>query len=388
MPGPEEEIQTGIYDYTPGDSAPSGLLSITPETYLGRPLGEYSKTNLRQYGLDPDSGALTRHSYLYSVDYPINTGGGRGEGSEVGKIELRARTWTYSTALTDTQKKVVKQTAHRAATVFDTTKQSSGYAGYLSGFNPIHPSSEWEEPTQSWEGEIVGDAGDMDAQAGRLDWNVEIYDKNGRLSGVAQGVAHPWTTETETKEKQPPQEEYRLVRQKSRGEYEIKPFVRGPGQASNQSKRAKNVLGGKNIYVNDKPVGTWRNARGTGAVKLDYTRPPEINGRKAYDRARLIEETAATPQSIADGGRLYKVEETEQALYFVTAARKPENFDPAGMDDVGPNEGTESITTHTLFLRSPSSNSAIECRRDETIIRHLGKSVPEWRQAISREWKA
>lgn len=381
--GPAEEAaQASIYDYGPEDSQPTGLLSMEPETYLGRPLGDYDRENLRTFGLDPDMGPLTRHSYLYSVDYPINTGGGRDEGSEVGKIELRARVWTYSTDLSERLETVVEQTAHRAATCFNSAKVSGAYSGYLDGFNPINGGGTWDDPTQSWEGEVVGGASALDAQAGRIDWNVEIYDEDGRLSGVAQGLAQPWTTETVTKERQPPREEYRLLQQEARGEHEIKAHAR-----TGQSERAKTVLPGKNVYVNDKPVGTWRKSRGSAAIKLDYTRPPSINGREAYDRQRLIDDTEATPQALRDGGKLYKVEETDKAIYLVTAARRPDVWDPVDPDDIRPDEDVETTTTHRLTLRTPSAASAIKGRRDEAVIRHLGKSRPPWDADVSRGWK-
>lgn len=382
--GPAEEAaQASIYDYGPEDSQPAGLLSMEPETYLGRPLGDYDRASLGRYGLDPDGGPLTRHSYLYSVDYPINAGGGRDEGSEVGKIEIRARVWTYSSDLSGRLETVVEQTAHRAATCFNTATVSGSYSGYLDGFNPINAGGSWDDPTTSWEGEVVGGASALDAQAGRIDWNVEIYDEDGRLSGVAQGLAHPWTTETTTEEQQPPREEFRLKKQDARGEYEIRPAPR-----SGQSERAKTVLPGKNVYVNDKPVGTWRKSRGTAAIKQDYTRPPTINGRKAFDRDRLTEETQATPQALRDGGKLYKVEETDKAIYLVTAARRPDVWEPVDPDDIRPDEDVRRQTTHRLVLRAPSSASAITARRDETIVRHLGHSRPPWEASVSRGWRA
>jgi len=356
---------------------------MEPETYLGRPLGDYERESLREHGLDPDGGPLTRHSYLYSVDYPINTGGPRGDGSEWGKIEIRARIWTYSQTLSNGLSTVVEQTAHRAASCFNTSKVTGSYSGYLDGFYPQNAEDEWEDPTTSWEGEVVGGAGALDAQAARADWNVEMYDEGGRLSGVAQGLASPWTTETTNEERQPPREEFRLKKQVARGEYEIKPAPR-----SGQSERAKTVLPGKNVYVNDKPVGTWRKARGTAAVKLDYVRPPTINGRKAYDRQRLIDDTEATYQALSDGGKLYKVEETRTAVYLVTARRRPDVWEPTDPEDIDPDAESEVRTTHRLVLRTPSAASAISCRRDEQVIRLLGLSMPPWSADVSRGWTA
>jgi len=381
--GPAEARQTGLFDYGAEDSQPAGLLSMEPETYLGRPLGDYERESLREHGLDPDGGPLTRHSYLYSVDYPINTGGPRGDGSEWGKIEIRARVWTYSQTLSNGLSTVVEQTAHRAASCFNTSKVTGSYSGYLDGFYPQNAEDEWEDPTTSWEGEVVGGAGALDAQAGRVDWNVEMYDEGGRLSGVAQGLASPWTTETTNEERQPPREEFRLKKQVARGEYEIKPAPR-----SGQSERAKTVLPGKNVYVNDKPVGTWRKARGTAAVKLDYVRPPTINGRKAYDRQRLIDDTEATFQALRDGGKLYKVEETDKAVYLVTARRRPDVWEPTDPEDIDPDAESELRTTHQLVLRTPSAASAISCRRDEQVIRLLGLSSPPWEANVSRGWTA
>lgn len=384
--GPAESRQTGLFDYGAEDSQPAGLLSMEPETYLGRPLGDYERESLRKWGLDPDGGPLTRHSYLYSVDYPINTGGPRGKGSEWGKIEIRARVWTYSTALPEGLKAVVKQTAHRAATCFNSTKVTADYAGYLDGFNPQNAGGGWEDPTTSWEGEVVGGAGALDAQAGRVDWNVEVYDEGGRLSGVAQGLAHPWSTETTVEEKEPPREEFRILYQEARDEYEIRA---APGP---QQRRAETVLPGKSVYINDKPIGTWRKARGSAALKKDYTRPPTLNGRKVYDRERLVEDTEATYQALsgtkAHPGKLYKVEETEKAVYLVTARRRPDEWDPVDPENIDPDADTERRTTHRLVLRTESAASALSCRRDEQVIRLLGLSVPPWNANVSRGWYA
>jgi len=376
--GPAEERQSGIYDYGPEDSQEPGLLAIEPENYLGRPLGDVTRESRRKWGLDPEAGPLTRHSYLYSVDYAINTGGPRGQGSEWGKIEIRGKVWTHSAEIPERLATVVEQTAHRAATCFNTTTVTADYAGYLDGFNPVNAGSEWEDATTNWEGEVVGGSAAVDAQAGRVDWNVEIYDEADRLSGVAQGVASPWYIKTTTTEYQPPREEFRLRKQTARGEYEIRAQTTDTGRQTNQGKRAKTVLPGKNVYVNDKPVGTWRKARGSAAIKLDYTRPPTINGRKAWDRARLLGDTEATPQSLRDGGKLYKVEETEKAIYLVTARRRPDEWEPVVPEDMDPNAGTERRTTHELALRTASQASALSCRRDEALIRLLGLSIPPW----------
>jgi len=386
--GPAEERQSSIYDYGAEDSQEPGLLTIEPESYFGRPLGDLTRESLRKWGLDPDSGPLTRHSYLYSVDYPINTGGPGGDGSEWGKIELRGKVWTHSAQVPERLATVVEQTAHRAATCFNTTTVTADYAGYLDGFHPQNPGGGWEDATTNWEEEVVGGSSAVDAQAGRLDWNVEIYDEAGRISGVAQGVASPWYVSTKTTEYEPPREEFRLREQDARGEYEIRAQTTDTGQQTNQGKRAKRVLPGKNVYVNDKPVGTWRKARGSAAIKLDYTRPPTINGRKTFDRQRLVDETEATPQALRDGGKLYKVEETSKAIYLVTARRRPDKWDPVDPEDMDPNAGTEARTEHSLGLRTASQASAISCRRDETQIRLLGLSVPPWSADVSRGWTA
>jgi len=360
---------------------------MEPETYLGRPLGDYERESLREHGLDPDGGPLTRHSYLYSVDYPINTGGPRGDGSEWGKIEIRARVWTYSTALSNGLSTVVEQTAHRAASCFNTSKVTGSYSGYLDGFYPQNAEDEWEDPTTSWEGEVVGGAGALDAQAGRIDWNVEVYAEGGRLSGVAQGLASPWTTETTNEERQPPREEFRILYQEARDEYEIRA---APG--TNQQERAETVLPGKSVYINDKPIGTWRKARGSAALKKEYTRPPTLNGRKVYDRERLVEDTQATYQALggtsANPGKLYKVEETDKAVYLVTARRRPDVWEPTDPEDIDPDAESEVRTTHRLVLRTPSAASAISCRRDEQVIRLLGLSMPPWSADVSRGWRA
>jgi hypothetical protein len=353
--------------------------AVESSGYFGSTVEAIETKDLLKYDLSPKSGGdLHRHSYLYQVVYKISE-------NEYGGIQIRGRTWTYAANLREDMRSVLRQTAHRAAHCFNSGIQTSAYArgpGYLDGFagwettDPQDSSAIEHEPVRG---------SDPAAQAGKVDWNVEVYVDDSfaepDLSGIAQGIADPWTTETTKKREEPPRETYKLRYLESRDEYEIQ-------TRTGTRARGKNVLAGKTTYVNDKPVGVWKENRGRQSIKADYTRAPTLEGRQLYDRERLIEETAATPQAIRDGGNLYKVEETEGAIYFVTAARKPDEWDPTPSEDIPEDMGVTTETTTRLKLRTESEASAITCRRDETIIRHLGESLPEWTNRVTREWRA
>jgi len=367
--------QGELGDYADEWTGKGADLSINQATYFGGTgLSGIAGSSRRRWGLS-EQGSLYRHSYLYQVDYPI----GR---DDYGGIQCRARTWTTSETLPDELRRVVKQTAHRAAHMYDSSVQTTQYDGYLSGF--LTKETPRSAAATAWEKGEAAEHPEEDAQLGRVDWNVEIYTDNSyadtELSGIAQGIARPWSYKTISRKQDVPQETMKLNYLPSRDEYEIT-------TRSGTRARGQEALAGKMAYVNDKPIGVWKKNRGRQSIKAEYTRPPTARGRELWDRERLINETEATAQALRDGGNLYKVEETADAIYFVTAARKPSDFDPVPSDEIHPSRDVIETLERRLQIRGDGEPSALQCRRDEEILKHMGKSRPKYEHAVREQWR-
>jgi hypothetical protein len=93
-----------------------------------------------------------------------------------------------------------------------------------------------------------------------------------------------------------------------------------------------------------------------------------------------VAETGATYQAIRDGGTLYLTGETENAIHLVTAREKPPGYKPVNPDDVSATlevqEGSDAVQINLLTLQDPDESLRVECRRDEKIIKHMGRSDP------------
>lgn len=381
MAGPEE--QTELFP-----SEPSSVPWDTESGYFdGHRLEDVSITSRLEYGLE--SGSLHRHSFLYKVEYPVS-GGGPDE-SETGVIELRGRTWAYTASLPDDYRGAVEATAQKAAVLFNSSRETGQYEGYLDGF---FKGSFVPRVSTRWESEEVG-ASDPEASPGKVTWSVEVYDEDGNLSGVADGLAHPWRVESE----RVPGEEaehiaphkWRITFNDSRGDYQL--AATGRSRARDRYK-AGGPANDKLVYVNGQPVGRLDEE---GRTWLSPGYGPDGEGHTAsgawgtyWSREGLVDETTATYQALRRGGVLYLTGETSHAIHLATSAALPPGYEPVDPDDVSDRqrarEGRDPYTRRVLFLAAPDDGVTIECRRDERVIRHLGYSIPRYRHAVARRW--
>lgn len=377
--GPESEM----YE----EGVEQANLSVYSSDYFPRRPDHYG--NRSTFGLDPQQGTLHRHQYQYNVDYPIRTRKGE---SKWGHIELRGIVHTYHSGgeFPERLREQVENAAHRAAYCFDSSVETSSYAGYLTGFNaenPTHPGNRWEHEPRP----------DLDARVtpGKIEWSVEVYDTNRSLSGQAAGVADPWT---ETSKYHPPEDavdvtphKWELTWNASREMYD----VHARGGTRSRKRYASGAGAGKRVYINGKAVGkldeegrTWLTpeyARGDG-----HTTSGPFG--TYWSREGLVSETEATYQALRKGGTLYVTGETEYAVYLATARAKPDGYEAHDGDGVSPSiearEGREGFTAYYLALQEPETALRIECRQDQEVIRHLGLSMPTWEHSISTGWSA
>lgn len=396
--GPEDHVQAGIDQFDPdADDFPAPNL---PSGYFdGRDLPDLPDRERRAFDIHRDDDApLHRHSYLYSVEFPTK-GGGKDRGdSETGTIELRARTWTHRPDLPRAYRQAVEGAAHKAATLFNSTIETPAYGGYLDGFfdDIAHPNpgrGRWED-VERWEDADQRNAyDDAEAAPGKVDWNVEIYDEDDRLGGIAQGLAFPWRVTEEYEEGEMPvhvsPHKWNISFNDSLGKYDVHP----PGNKSARRRYQPGGAGhGKVVRINEMPVGRL-DSEGRTWLFPDYANGDTTTakgGLKQYDRNAIIEQTDATPQALAKGGTLYMTGETETHIDLVTAREKPPGYKPADPDDVSETlqvrPGRDGRTITVLDIVDREESVGLRCERDEIITAFLGRSSPEYRHEVAREW--
>lgn len=398
--GPEGEIeQPGLDTFRPTpDEFPT---PAQPSNYFdGRNLDAYTTQSRQRYGLggQPDSG-LWRHSYLYVAEYPINR---RGDQSQTGTIELRGRTWSHEQQLPDDYKAAVKAAAHKAAVLFNSSTETPKYSGYLDGFDAgagnlgaggkMEDSARWEDADQRHDYDA------SEAAAGKIDWNVEIYDESDQLRGIAQGLAYPWRS---TERRVPGEEPVDVAKHVwtlgdgRRDDYQVAP----PSRKAARDRYRDGAGNGKKVYVNGLPIGRVDD-NGRTWLTPEYGRgdPEKTSGRFGtyYSREGLINRTAATPQALRKGGNLYVTGETEARINLRTAGALPDGYDrrKAASDDaadaVNPNlearSGRAGRTERLLSIAAPGDTVPIRCTDDVAITNALGLSMPEYVHGIARRW--
>lgn len=368
-------------------------LDVEPARYFGKRLARFD--NIGHWNLLGDSGTLTRHSYVFQVVYKI----GEGDNAEYGGIQLRARVHGYS-PMPEEYRRILEETAHRAAHLFNSSKETSAYingsgiegtaagSGYLEGFNP-------EGVFRNWEKEPVS-TGEADIDPGVVDWSVEIYEddnfEHADLAGIAQGVADPYWVETRETAGEDgidiPPTKWVIQWQEGRDppEYAVRPKPRTAA-----SKRYSEGAGaGKTVYVNNKPIGSL-GPKGRVWLRPEYERGDERYSKGSWgtywSREGLVQETGATYQAIRKGGVLYQTSETEGAIHLKTSREKPDGWRESDPNSVPINlearSGSEPREYHLLRLRDPDESFTIECRRDEAISWALGKSDPVYEHLLA-----
>lgn len=370
-------------------------LSVSDRQYFGHEFDAIDR--YPTIGMDPDApGQIIRHSYIFQAQYSIGS-------DEYGGIQLRARVHTRDAELPDALAGWLKRSAHRAAYLFDTnietnygpaggeTRGTAAGDGYLSGFNP-------SATYQNWESQAVTES-EIDTAPGVIDWSTEVYTDDSfdfaDLSGIAQGVCSPYRLQTEQRPGEDsidvPPTSWNVTYNQSRGDYQIAPPAR-----SSARERYKAGGGGarKTVYLNGRKIGNLDGDRGRVWLSKSYQRGKQSRAGN-YSREGVIEETAATPQAIRDGGNAYLVGETEDRISLRTAGALPPGYEPADPDDVPVDletkAGSPGYTLRSLEFRDPDTDAVrVECRRDDKLIKHLGRSTPTYahRLAPRQEWYA
>jgi hypothetical protein len=362
-------------------------LSTSESRYFGKRLGQFQ--NLGGFPFRPSGGDLMRHSFVYQAIYAM--------GDDYGGIQLRARIHTYG-PLPDRLREILRITAHRAAFMFDSGIETPGYGpapaktlgtkpgdGYLTGFNAVQSYANWEST------EIT--AAEKQTEIGVVDWSTEIYRDEefdqAALSGIAQGLAFPYRTETRYDPGEEPlhipPHKWSIAAPSSRPDYyEIRP----PARTKARTRYREGAGNGKRVYINGKFVATTDN-KGRGWLKKEYASGDGWNYGGRWSRKGLVESPdvdGATWQAIRKGGTLYMTGETSEGIYLSTKRHVPDEWSAADPDsvpvDLEAKEGRPERTIHLLRVQDPDAGLSCQCRRDDNITGHLGKSNPDYTHNI------
>lgn len=377
-------------------------LSVNERDYFGHPVDGLE--NADSFGLQPYPGKdLYRVQYLYLLVF-----GNENSSTDYGGIQVRGSTYLYlrDGKVPRKMQQVIQRAAHRGANLFDSSIEREFYArgggdwadgGYLSGFTPTENAYDY----RNWEVEPVPGGPDGRApagvQPGVITWTTEVYlevegTKYADLSGVAQGVADPYSVTTH---RIPPEERVEAQQewwemtwnpsQATYGAYDIHP----PGR-SNSKKRAKR-LHGKSVYLNGVKIG---DITSDGRVYLAKKYAERFDGEYAgsHSREYVVENTPATFQSIAAGRRIAKADESPRAVYLQTKRARDDDFDPVDPDEVDPDREVQPGSSgETLFILSLPEDvedpTRQECRQDRQVISHLGFSNPPYSHTYAEMWK-
>ena len=396
-------------------------LSVAPSEYFGKPVDEIQNAN--SFGLVPEGGKdLYRVQYLFLLAY-----GNSKSSTDYGGIQLRASTYLYlhEGRVPIKMQRVMQRIGHRGAYLFNSPIQNAKYGGggggwgdknfdherdidehggtysgsgggYLDGFTPVESGAEY----RNWEVEPVGTAEGRPAgvQPGVIQWTTEIYLEDeglpnwgdpytgankANLSGVAQGISDPYNLVGHEQEEVEAQQSVWNISDnfnQARGSYQIAP----PGYTA--SRERSQELHGKNVYLNGLNIGEL-DVEGRVWLKKEYQGGDTYRGQ--HSRESVISKTAATPQALRLGGNVYKIDESPSSIHLVTAAAKPDDFDPVGPDEVDP--GLKVVPGGTVWILSlpdePGDATRQVCRQDQEIIRHLGFSDPPYEHSYNAMWK-
>lgn len=288
---------------------------------------------LSSFGLDPsyigqdartlsdsDKARLRRYQFDRVYFYPRRSGPSQ---TEYEPVEFRTYIVTVGEP-TERLKEFIRDTMNgRLRTLFNT----GPYLDYMSGFNFV-------DFTTNIEDDAI--AADEAGNIGIPQFEV-LVTKNGVPQGQSTGFAYPFTLDEEpvAADEVPQQEVWGLARQQDR--YRVEP----PGGTA--SRQRASAIRGKDVYVNGALIGTVAKG-GRAFIRKEYQNPDQVY-RGQHSRQWLIDNTAATASALRDGGNLYKVSETNGAVYLVTAANKPDGFSPTDADAVTTDAVVASDTT-------------------------------------------
>lgn len=226
------------------------------------------------------------------------------------------------------------------------------YAGYIDGFGFSESATYVQRESVS-----VREVEQKGVGLGVPWFEVEAYDEDGELSGLADGHFNPYSTVTIPGEpargEAPPEQEVWSVRSalnKARGaggQWDV-----GPSGRTGASERTRTEdIRGKSVYIGPFEIGTVTK-RGTAWLRRQYE-----NGGQYADKATITSQSGIPPQALQKGANLYKYRETEDAIYLSTS--EPADFSPTDPAEVRPTQtgiegGAEDVTEVLLDDDEPT----------------------------------
>lgn len=285
-----------------------------------------ARRELQAFGLNPetvgkqpdeiDAQSLYRYQYDVVYVYPRRVSGDENE-----YYPVEFRTYIYTTEpLPDAAKRHIKSRDNpRLQRAFD----SGPYGrGQIRGFGFIDKQTFVEED------EVALDEAN---NIGVPQFEVLIV-KDDAIQGHAGGFFDPFGIFRAV----PSNEEWNITKNPSRDEYEFRP-------QSNALKRLEGQR--KQVYLNGKFIGNLSPSRGSVALKTEYgtkdgTYKDSETGQQMHSRQKLIDEGLFHPNAIAEDGKVYKVDETDDKIFLV--ATKPDDFEPTPADEVPTTAGEQA----------------------------------------------
>lgn len=285
-------------------------------------------------------------------------------GSPAPEVQFKVGIFVVGQPTDEIEERLRQVDTPRLVTAFDTRE----YAGYMTGFGFTQRSTYIQREQVS-----ARQVDDKGVGLGIPWFEVEAYDEDGSLEGFADGHFNPFTTETTFEEiifgEEPPEQEVWSVRtslnraRNAGGQWEI-----GPRQNTAASERARTPeMRGKDVYIGPFHIGKIT-SRGTVWLRREYE-----NGGPYTDKATIVEQSGIPTQALQKGARLYKFEETEDAVRLSTT-EPPTGFQPIEAGDVSPAgvgvEVTSQEITEILLDEDEPTQFVIET--DENRGRLLG----------------
>jgi hypothetical protein len=204
-------------------------------------------------------------------------------------------------------------------------------------------------------------------------FSIEVYGEDGELRGRAIGFYDPFVAVQEAEV--PQQETWRVKRQQGgeHGKYKHGHYELIPQARSDARERLKqSSMRDKVTYLNGKKISTGVNTR-KGVVDLvrKYDTKDWTYGGKHSKRSLGGEDWNQMHwNEIADGGKVYKIRETEDEMFFLSS--KPDGFSPADPNAVDRRGSGERV------LKLAGNG------RDHTFLVKEDSDLPEGRMALGR----
>ena len=324
-----------------GQSPAAADLSGDDELWVFQYVVAYSKGELgRRYAFDGQAGQRAAT-----------------DGSPSPEVQFKTGIYVVGEPTPDLKQRLRSVDNGRLRTLFNTRE----YEGYMDGFM----FSERREYVQS-EQVTAREVQSKGYGLGVPWFEVEAYDEDGTLEGLADGYFNPFTTETYTEEweygDEPPEQEVWRIRtglntsRSAGGQWEI-----GPEAGTSASQRTREISG-KDVYIGPYHIGEIT-SRGTTWLRREYD-----SGGPYADKATITSQSGIPPQALQKGAKLYKYRETEDSIYLSTT-QPTTGFDPVDPDAVSPDQvgvetGSQEVTEILLDEDEPTQ-FVVETDQDE-----------------------